>query len=317
MTLQDAIEQYVAWRRTRGSQFVSGASILRLYARSVGGDIACDAVRPDQARTFLAGSGPLTRTRSVKRSALNGFYRYALGRGLATRSPLPADEPPEPESAPPYIYSPDDLRRLFAAVEPCRRRAVQLDAPTFRTLLLLLYGAGLRLGEALRLTREDVALSSAVLTVRGTKFYQTRFVPVGTDLGRALASYAAIRTAFPPPDDGVATFLANRDGSPLKQRTVHKAFDALRRHAGVRNAEGARYQPRLHDFRHTFATRRLESWYRQGADVQRLLPVLATYLGHVNLAGTQVYLTMTPELLRQAALRFQHYAETGIGGRHV
>lgn len=317
MTLQDAIDQYVAWRQARGSEFVSGASILRLYARSVGGHIACDAVRPDQARTFLAGTGPLTRTRSVKRSALNGFYRYALGRGLATRSPLPADEPPEPESAPPYIYSPGDLRRLFAALEPCRRRAVQLDAPTFRTLLLLLYGAGLRLGEALRLARQDVDLPSAVLTIRGTKFYQTRLVPVGPDLGRALASYASTRTACPPPAGRTATFLVNRDGSPLKQRTVHKAFDALRRLAGVRNAEGARYQPRLHDFRHTFATRRLEAWYQQGADVQRLLPVLATYLGHVNLAGTQVYLTMTPELLRQAALRFRHYAETGIGGRHV
>ena len=197
MTLQDTIEQYVAWRQARGSEFVSGTRILRQYARSVGGDIACDAVRPEQARKFLAGTGPLTRTRSVKRSALNGFYRYALGRGLATRSPLPADEPPEPASAPPYIYSPDDLRRLFAALEPCRRRAVQLDAPTFRTLLLLLYGAGLRLGEALRLARQDVDLPSAVLTIRGTKFYQTRLVPVGADLGRALASYAATRAACP------------------------------------------------------------------------------------------------------------------------
>ena len=267
MTLQAAIEQYVAWRQARGSQFASGTSILRLYARSVGDDTECDAVRPDQARTFLAGSGPLTRTRSVKRSALNGFYRYALGRGITTRSPLPADEPSEPESASPYIYSLEDLRRLFAAVEPCRRRAVQLDAPTFRTLLLLLYGAGLRLGEALGLAQEDVNLSGALLTVRGTKFYKTRLVPVGPDLMRALESYAATRAAFPPAAEGATTFLANRDGTPLKQRTVHKAFDALRRQARVRNVEGARFQPRLHDLRHSFATKRLASWYRQGADV--------------------------------------------------
>ena len=135
MTLQAAIEQYVAWRQARGSKFASGTSILRQYARSVDDDIECNAVRPEQARAFLTGAGPLTRTRSVKRSALNGFYRYALGRGLATRSPLPADEPPEPESAPPYIYSPDDLHiyspddlhSLFAAVEPCRRRAASMD----------------------------------------------------------------------------------------------------------------------------------------------------------------------------------------------
>ena len=110
MTLQAAIEQYVAWRQARGSKFASGTSILRQYARSVDDDIECNAVRPEQARAFLTGAGPLTRTRSVKRSALNGFYRYALGRGLATRSPLPADEPPEPESAPPYM--------IFATLSP-------------------------------------------------------------------------------------------------------------------------------------------------------------------------------------------------------
>ena len=317
MTLQAAIEQYVAWRQARGTRFESGAGILRLYARSVGGHIECDSVRPDQASAFLAGAGPLTRTRAVKRSALNGFYRYALGRNLAACSPLPADEPKEPASAPPYIYSPDDLHRLFAAVESCRRRAVQLDAPTFRALLLLLYGAGLRHGEARRLTLADVDLPHALITVRGTKFYKSRLVPVGRPLVQALKAYAAMRAAVPAPPEGEATFLANRDGTPLKARTVHKAFDALRRQAGVRNADGARYQPRLHDLRHSFATHRLTSWYRQGADVQRLLPVLATYLGHESVAGTQVYLTLTPELLWEASLRFERYAETGTGGHHA
>ena len=67
-------------------------------------------------------------------------------------------------------------------------------------------------------------------------------------------------------------------------------------------------QPRLHDLRHCFALYRLTSWYQQGADVQKLLPQLATYLGHVKLAATQVYLTMTPELLHEASVRFEKYA---------
>ena len=120
MTLQDTIEQYVAWRQARGSEFVSGTRILRQYARSVGGDIACDAVRPDQARKFLAGSGPLTRTRSVKRSALNGFYRYALGRGLATRSPLPASSAASPAHA--GVRGPDHEQGAFDATDLCRSR---------------------------------------------------------------------------------------------------------------------------------------------------------------------------------------------------
>ena len=75
--------------------------------------------------------------------------------------------------------------------------------------------------------------------------------------------------------------------------------------------KAGRHSPRLHDLRHSFAVHRLTDWYRQGADVQRLLPVLSTYLGHTDLAGTQVYLSMTPELLQQASSRFERYASGG------
>ena len=78
--------------------------------------------------------------------------------------------------------------------------------------------------------------------------------------------------------------------------------------AGVARHDGARYQPRLHDLRHAAAVHRLVSWYRMGADVQKLLPQLATYLGHVHIAATQRYLTMTPELLSEASRRFERYA---------
>jgi integrase/recombinase XerD len=94
-----------------------------------------------------------------------------------------------------------------------------------------------------------------------------------------------------------------------KESRSERAFCRLRVRADVvREAAGARHQPRLHDLRHTYAVDRLVSWYREGADVQRLLPKLATYLGHVHIAGTQRYLTLTPELLRQANLRFERYA---------
>ena len=91
------------------------------------------------------------------------------------------------------------------------------------------------------------------------------------------------------------------------------AFARLLRTAGIRRTDDKRQSPRLHSFRHSFAVHRLTSWYRQGADVQRLLPVLSTYLGHQDLSGTQVYLSMTPELLQQASLRFERYAR---GGNH-
>jgi integrase/recombinase XerD len=90
--------------------------------------------------------------------------------------------------------------------------------------------------------------------------------------------------------------------------TLQDAFEQLREYVGVRRADGGRYQPRLHDLRHTFAVHRLTAWYRQGADVQRLIYHLSIYLGHARLSHTQVYLTMTPELLQRAGTLFEQYA---------
>lgn len=315
MTLAEVVDQYIAWRQARGAHFRSGASVLRLYCQSVGGEVDCDAVGTEPARVFLAGNGPLTRYRANKRTVLAGFYRYAISRGHATHSPLPADEPKEPSSAPPYIYSRDELRRLLAAVDGCRKQAVQLQADTFRTLLLLLYGAGLRRGEALRLTRADVDLSGALLTVRETKFYKSRLVPLGSHLTEVLTQYARRWLPYTAAAADDLPFLANRDGTPLVSSTVHQAFVAVRQAAGLQSPVGARRRPRLHDLRHSFAVHRLTSWYREGKDVQRLLPFLATYLGHTDIAGTTVYLSMTPELLHEASLRFERYAETATGGR--
>ena len=172
MTLRDAIERYIAWRRAHGAKFVTSAQTLYRFCRHVGGDTGCDAVGEAQVLGFLAGNRPLTRDRTNKYSALAGLWRYAISRGYATRSPLPArdDEPRQPHSAPPYVYSRDELQRLFSSIDIRWRRAVQLDRDTLRALLLLLYGAGLRFGEAQRLTLGDVSLSDAVLTVRDTKF---------------------------------------------------------------------------------------------------------------------------------------------------
>lgn len=315
MILRDAIERYILWRRAHGAKYTTAANLLRRFLDHADGDAACDAVTTGQVLGYLAESPP-TRHRENRYYALAGFWRHAISRGHTARWPIPDDAPRSPVRAPPYIYSRDELARLFdpATVEASRRGAVQLDAVTFRTLLILLYGAGLRFGEATRLTLADVDLANAVLTIRATKFYKSRLVPVGAQLAAVLDRHASRRRRAGLVDRANAPLLANRDGTRLASSTVQAAFDALRRDAGVGRAAGGRTIPRLHDLRHSFAVHRLTSWYRQGADVQRLLPVLSTYLGHADLEGTKVYLSMTPELLEQASLRFACYAE---GGRHV
>ncbi len=317
MTLRAAIDQYILWRQARGARFLSATSTLRSYCRFVGTDLGCDEVRKDQASAFIAGGRTGSRFPANKYSLLAGFYRYAISRGLATRSPLPPEAPNEPASAAPYIYSRDELRRLLAATETYQERRRRLEPRTFHCLLLVLYGAGLRVSEALRLTQADVDPQAAVLTVRETKFYRTRLVPLALPLAGLLEEYSAVRTsqsAVPVALD--APFFASRDGTTLTRNTVERHFRDLRQTAGVSREPEARYQPRLHDLRHSSAVHRLTTWYRQGKNVQQLLPLLSTYLGHAHLRGTQAYLSMTPELLHEAALRFERYVESGNGGGH-
>jgi site-specific recombinase XerD len=310
MTLREAIEQYILWRQAHGAKFTIGRNLLLQFLGYADGNAACDAATTAQVLAFLAGKGPLTRHRENKYYALAGFWRYAISRGHATRSPLPHNEPRSPVRTPPYIYSRDELRRLFdpTNLEISRRGAVQLDAVTFRTLLLLLYGAGLRFSEATGLTLANVDL---FLTIRATKFYKSRLVPIGPRLAAVLANYMPLRRRGGLAQDETSFLLANRDDTRLASSTVQAAFDALRRIAGVHGTAGGRRIPRLHDLRHSFAVHRLTAWYRDGSDVQRLLPVLSTYLGHSDLEGTKVYLSMTPELLQQASLRFACYVGGG------
>ena len=321
MTLREAVDRYVAWQRDHGARFRSSAETLDAFCRRIGVDRDCDTVGENEIRRFLAGKGALTRSRAVKYGTLAGFYGFALSRGHVSRIPMPPREaePRPPEVAPSFIFTHEELRHLFRAAGGGRRRCLKLDVETFRTFLLLLYGAGLRSGEARRLTLADVDLDSAVLAVNRTKFYKSRLVPVGADLADELRRYAAIRTRRPLREGSASAFLACRDGSPLKKAIVRHAFHATLRAAGIGTGKPGCRAPCLHSLRHSFATHRLTSWHREGADVQTLLPALSTYLGHASVAATQVYISMTPDLLDEAGRRFERYVEQNPGpdaGQH-
>jgi site-specific recombinase XerD len=147
---------------------------------------------------------------------------------------LAADEEPrEPQSAPSYIYSREDLQRLFGGVSISRKRGIRLDAATFHMLLLILYGGGLRTSEALHLTMKDVDLADAILTVRNTKFYKSRLVPVTSQLASALRRYAEHRSDRPLPEGMASAFLANRDGTQVRKHNVDHAFKRLLAYVGI------------------------------------------------------------------------------------
>ena len=150
MKLRKAVQQYTEWRRSYGAKFAGQALLLNIFLKSIDEETGCDDVTNAQVCAFLKGNRTLTSYRAKKYSALAGFYRFAISRGYASRSPLPDNEPKSPTPAPPYVFSIDELHRLFAVIDVSRRTPLQLDTSTFRVLLLLLYGTGLRRGEALK-----------------------------------------------------------------------------------------------------------------------------------------------------------------------
>jgi integrase/recombinase XerD len=303
--LVDAITLYVQLVQAQGCTGSNVEAVLRMFAKSMGGERELGSIESEEVRTFLDGKGPLTRYWHRKHSALLGFFRFALARAMVTRIPLPTNRPRCHQTFQPYVYTDNDFARLIDAIDDLR---VSLVEPrTLRTLLLLLFGTGLRLGEALRLCLSDVDLQQDLLTIRETKFYKTRWVPIGSDLAGILREYVYAHRG-PNGDAPTAPLLVRRDGSPLTASCTRRVFVRLRSSANIRRQDGVRNQPRLHDFRATFAVRRLTTWYQQGADVQRLLPLLSTYLGHASVVATQVYLPMTPELLAEASDRFERYA---------
>ena len=311
MNLQSICEQYVAFRQTLGERFEVNGRQLKAFCRAMGQNLNVADVSPEKVNAFLVGKGPLTTSWYVRYNALQGFYKYVISRGFIAASPLPLAIPKRPPAFIPYIYSPAELRSLLDSIASCRPPRSDLDAAVVRSLFLLMYGAALRTSEALSLTIGDVDLSNAVLTIRDSKFFKTRMVPIGPKTVRVLAEYAKRRDT--PSKQTHTPFYVGRNGKPVPIHMFERAFKQIRVHAGLHREGGPRCQPRLHDLRHTSAVHRLTAWYREGRDVQKLLPQLSVYLGHRHLSATQAYLSMTPELLHEAGVRFQNYA-TSEGG---
>lgn len=305
MKVLACVNSYVRYRQSLGVGFCGEKVLLYAFARSVG-DIGLRAVTPQAVRCYLDGDGPITNYWLAKYHALTGFYRFAVSRKYVSASPLPLDKPRRQWSFFPYIYSVAEMKSLLKAADERYRNCWLLSPATMRTLLLLLYGSGLRISEALALNVEDFDLRTGILTIRQTKFYKSRLVPIGAGLRDLLSEYQSKHRVGAASSD--KPFLTDRTGRRIAKQTAQHSYKLLREHVGLRRPAGFFFQPRLHDLRHTFAVNRLVSWYRAGEDVQRLLPHLATYLGHCGIRATQVYLQLTSDLAQEASSLFLQYA---------
>ncbi|HEX9371413.1 MAG TPA: tyrosine-type recombinase/integrase [Roseiflexaceae bacterium] len=243
------------------------------------------------------------------------YWRQRLGvaRGFARHLATidPSSEVPSKDLLPatrprvaPYIYSPAEIAAL---IDAARRLRPPLRAARHETLIGLLAVTGMRPGEALALNREDVDLGHGVVHVRAGKQKKQREVPLHSTTISALREYACQRDARFPTPSTPAFFISARGGR-LARSELNQTFAKLIREVGL-EGRGARGRPRPHDLRHTLAVRTLLEWLQAGEDIDRRMPLLSTYLGHVDPASTYWYLEAVPQLLELISRRLEQLPE--------
>lgn len=306
--LRDALEEYLAVRRSLGFVLRRPAGLLRNFVAFLD---ANEAPYITQALAVRWAEQPADAQPATWANRLGMVRRFARWRSVSDpRTEVPADgllsECYHRHS--PYLYRDEDIERLLAAAAELPS-ANGLRACSYATLFGLLAVTGLRVSEALMLDRNDVDLAQGILTIRRTKFGKSRLVPVHRSTREALERYDAQRTCvFPQP--AIPAFFLSERGGRITDWSARYTFAKLSQRIGLRaTASGHGRGPRIHDMRHRFAVRTLIHWYRTGVDVERELPKLATYLGHVHVNETYWYLEAVPELLQLASQRLLANAE--------
>jgi integrase/recombinase XerD len=299
MKLREALEEYLALRRALGFILAETSRMLHkfvVYAENEGAsfittDLALRwAVQPDWQPPQWASYLSMVRR----------FARYVSALDARTEIPPFGLLPYRARRVQPYLYTDEEIAQLIRAAGKLPS-PLGLRAATYATLFGLLAVTGMRVSEPIGLDRDDVDLNRGRLTIRRTKFGKSRMLPLHASSREALRHYSNLRdTLFPQ----VRSFFAAEHGGRLTAWSVRRTFVALSRQTGLRGPKES-HGPRLHDLRHRFAVETLIRWYREGVDVERHLPELSTYLGHVHVADTYWYITAVPELLRLATLRLE------------
>jgi integrase len=242
-------------------------------------------------------------TRINRISVLRNFCTY-LGNFDPRTCVIHRTFLPSRTSPAPYIYSSQEVASVMKAAQEIGPGG-SLRPAVFVTLVGLLYCTGLRIGEALKLTLADVDLEGRLLTIRESKFKKSRYVPLSPSTAHHLAVFLRQRGEAGFSMVPAAPVFVNPEGRAYGPARICAVFLEVLRSVGLRGPKGER-GPRLHDFRHTFAINRLALWYRQGENLNAKLPLLATYLGHTSIIGTERYLHATAELLEKTSTRFHN-----------
>jgi integrase/recombinase XerD len=300
--------EHVALMRKRGYKYTSQAAWLLRFDRF----LQLNPSFQDQPIGVMLehwAAAKTTRNHAAECERLKRILARIFRHRDPSIPPRRPDPRPQKEVAKqwrkPHIYSPADVRRMLDIARCYPSPSAPLRPLSIHTMLLLAYCAGLRRGELARLDLGDVDLDGGAITVRQTKFFKTRILPLPDSVMAELRAYIdARRQAGASQDPRSGLFWHERRSTRYtKEAVAWMLVDVIRR-AGLKPPQG-RTGPRLHDLRHSMVVNRILEWYRTGINPQDRLPFLATYLGHRDINSTLVYITVTQDLLHHANERFR------------
>ena len=313
MKTYDVIEQYIVYRQSLGEKCITTAFILRQYYNYVGKDFEFSEITEKINLDYLYGEKKeITPGWFGKHSALKGLFQWAYPRLFISTIPLPENLPKRPAYNPSYVYTHEELKRMFFVAEnlsSCKKSVCTLYARCLSTFLKLTYVLGLRSHETIALKLKDLDFEQNFVSINESKFYKSRRVPFNHQVKKFLQEYLEWRKSLSMPEHKEASLFYTKKGEPETASRMRYFFKQVRTLAGIKRTDKSFHQPRIHDLRGTFAVHRLTAWYQEGLNVNDLLPFLSTFLGHDRLVHTQVYLTMTEELLSEANKKFEEYVK--------
>ena len=296
--LRHALDTYLAMRRGLGFKLEETETQLAkfvLFLQKKRAMFITNSLALEWAQQSVSGrNAPAKRLTMVR-----GLARYLSAFDARTEVPAENLLRRWPDRARPYLYSERETKRLLEAT--LTRSTSDLNNRTYHCLFGLLAVSGIRVGEGIGLNIDDLDPNRGLLTIRKPKFGNTRVIPLHATTLRVLRDYRVRRDRFLGGRQVEPFFISNR-GTRLFHTEVYRVINLLSLKIGLR-AQGEGRGQRLHDFRHRFAVRTLLQWYRSGQDVERLLPVLSTYLGHLRVTDTYWYLSACPKLMGLAVQR--------------
>lgn len=306
MNFAEAVEEYLAHRRAEGTAYTNQAGCLRSLAALVGNK-DLERLRTEDLGDYFRAEGFIQATVSKRFTLIAKFMKFHQDRGRATAFKMPPRPRYIPQEFTSHIYTPVEVRNILDASRSKKQGTI--PAETFETLVLFLYATGCSLYSAVQLRAEHLDLDKGVATVENQRGNGSRTIPLNQSLLDVLAKYVSWKSAR---EIRGGSFFVRRDGTSLVISTFGLHFRTILRAAQCCRRDGFHDRPRLHDFRATFAVQRISEWIKSGADLGRMLPALAAYMGMVDLTVTEQYLTLSPERFRKELQKLSASTQSAI-----